>query len=140
MDKPTWGCPDCGSTEIIQHVKLSATRDGTFRPDGNGWEFDASDEYDRDSVEVDDEGEFECSRCGETFNTPARVREGAGIRLALTVRGKAFKPDEHGVEQEIGDNLSATFEIECADETQARRLFETLRLFLEGVVGSARAA
>ena len=140
MDKPTWGCPDCGSTEIIQHVKLSATRDGKFRASGESWEFDTADqEYDRDTIEVDEEGDFECSRCRETFDKPARVREGAGIRLALRVRGEAFEPDEHGVEQAMDDDFSARFEIACADKVLVARLFETLRLFLKGVTETARA-
>jgi predicted RNA-binding Zn-ribbon protein involved in translation (DUF1610 family) len=134
----TWGCPECGSTDIVQHVKLTATRGGKFRSAGNGaWEFDADDEYDRDSIDVDDEGEFECEDCGEEFDKPARVRQG-GIRLALRVQGEAFKPDDKGVEQEIEDDLSARFEIECADEAEAKRLFAMFRMFVGSVAGSAK--
>jgi hypothetical protein len=136
MDKPTWGCPDCGSTDIVQHGKLDATREGAFRPDGNGWAFESKDEYDRESVEVSDEGEFECSTCGETFDKPSRVRQGAAIRLALKVSGAAFQPDENGVEQAMDDDYCAKFEVTCADKEQVRRLFETLRLFVKSVADS----
>ncbi len=138
MDKPKWGCPECGSTEVRQHVKLSATREGKFRPSGDGWEFDPDDEYDRDSVDVDDEGEFECESCGGEFERPARVREG-GIRLVVRVGGDMFKPNERGVEEEMDDTFSAGFDVECADPEQGKRLFETLRLFLKGVAESAGA-
>jgi predicted RNA-binding Zn-ribbon protein involved in translation (DUF1610 family) len=140
MDKPTWGCPECGATDIVQHVKLDATREGTFRPDGNGWAFECNDEYDRESVEVSDEGEFECSSCGEAFERPSRVRQGTGIRLALKVSGAAFLPDENGVEQAMDDDFSSRFEVACADKEQVTRLFETLRLFLKGVSDAARGA
>lgn len=134
MDKPIWGCPDCGSPEIVQHVKLTATREGKFRASGESWEFEtAGDDFDRDSIDVDDEGEFECSACGETFDKPSRVRSDTGIRLALRVRGEAFRPDEHGVEQALEDDFDARFDVVCADKEQVGRLFEMLRLFLRSV-------
>jgi hypothetical protein len=139
MDKPKWGCPSCGSADIIQHVMMDATRRGTFRELNGGWAFDGEDEVDRDSLDLSDEGDFECEDCGATFEKPARIREEPGIRLALRVHGEAFQPGDHGVEQELEDDLSARFEVVCDDKEQVQRLFDTLRLFLEGVVGSTHA-
>jgi len=139
MDKPNWGCPECGSTDIIQHVTMDATRRGRFRELNGGWAFDGEEEVDRDSLDLSDEGEFECQDCSATFDKPARVRQGGGIRLALKVSGTAFRLDDKGVERELDDDFCARFEIICADQEQVVRLFDTLRLFLEGVVGSAQA-
>jgi hypothetical protein len=137
VDKPTWGCPDCGSADLMQHVKLDATREGRFRATGDGWAFESDDDYDRESVEVSDEGEFECDRCGKTFEKPARVREGTGIRLALRISGAAVQADENRVEQELEDDFSARFEVIVADKAQVQSLFETLRLFVKGISQSA---
>lgn len=137
MDKPTWGCPGCGSADLMQHVKLDATREGRFRATADGWTFETDDEFDNDTIKLTSEGEYECMRCGETFDKPARVRQGTGIRLALKVSGAAFQPDENGVEQELDDDFSARFEVIVADKAQVQSLFETLRLFVKGISQSA---
>jgi hypothetical protein len=139
MEKPTWGCPECGSDEVFQHVTMEATRGGTFRQQNGSWTFDGEEEVDRDSLDLADEGEFECGSCGETFKQPSRVRHDDGIRVALKVTGTAYRPDDNGVEQELDDDLCARVEVVCTDREQAKRLFETLRLFLQGVVGTAQA-
>jgi hypothetical protein len=137
MDKPTWGCPECGSADVVQHVTLTATRPGEFVARDDRWEFDEGD-VDRDTLDVSDEGKFECNTCGEEFDSPSRVNRQTGIRLALRIRGSAFEPDEHGVEQELDDDLTAKFEVMCEDKEQAKRLFETLRLFV-GSLATATA-
>ena len=136
MERPKWGCPECGGLEVIQHVTMDATRTGRFRELNGSWTFDGEDEVDRDSLDLSDEGEFECEACGETFEKPARIREQPGIRVELSVSGDMFEPGDHGVEQEIDDGFSARFEVECVDKEQAARLFETLRLFVRSVAGS----
>ena len=139
MEKPKWGCPECGSPDVTQHVTMDATRGGRFRELNGSWTFDGEDEVDRDSLDVSDEGEFECEDCGATFQKPARIREEPGIRVTFELSGDAYRPGEHGIEKELYLDLGARFELLCADEEQVRRLFETLRLFLEGVVGAAQA-
>ncbi len=139
MEKPKWGCPDCASTEVIQHVTMDATRSGRFRELNGSWAFDGEDEVDRDSLDLSDEGEFECSDCGADFEKPARIREEPGIRVTFEVSGEAYESGEHGIEKELDLDLGARFEVLCKDEEQVRRLFETLRLFLKGVTESAQA-
>lgn len=136
MDKVTWGCPACGSGDVVQHVKLSATREGRFRGYGNGWEFSSDSEFDTNSAEVDEEGDFECGSCEETFDKPVRLRQGNTIRLALRISASAFRPNANGVEAELEDDFSARFDTECVDEAQAKHLFEALRLFLKGIAAS----
>ncbi|MBI5500817.1 MAG: hypothetical protein HY907_11285 [Deltaproteobacteria bacterium] len=103
------------------------------------WTFDGDDDVDRDSLDLSDEGEFECADCGESFERPGRVREEPGIRVTFEVSGAAFELGEHGIEKEIDLDIGARFEVLCADQEQVRRLFETLRLFLKGVAESTGA-
>ena len=139
MDKPKWGCPECGNGEIIQHVTMDATRRGRFRELNGSWTFDGDDEVDRDSLDLSDEGAFECEACSETFERPARIRDEPGIRVTFEVSGAAFEHGEHGVEKELDLDLGARFEVLCADQDQVRRLFDTLRLFIKGVAESSGA-
>ncbi|MBI5486489.1 MAG: hypothetical protein HY905_04075 [Deltaproteobacteria bacterium] len=139
MEKPKWGCPECGSTEVTQHVTMDATRSGRFRELNGSWTFDGEDEVDRDSLDLSDEGEFECADCGATFERPARIREEPGVRVTFKVSGDAYEPGEHGIEKDLDIDLNTRFEVVCADQEQVKRLFETLRLFLEGVAGAAQA-
>jgi hypothetical protein len=139
MEKPKWGCPECGSyPDIIQNVTMDATRHGRFRELNGSWTFDGEDEVDRDSLDLSDEGEFECEGCGETFERPARIREEPGVRVVLAVDGEMFEPGEHGIEHEVDGNLGARFEFLCADKAQAERIVETLRIVLTGAVESVR--
>ena len=139
MEKPRWGCPECASADVTQHVTMDATRSGRFRELNGSWTFDGEAEVDRDSLDLSDEGEFECADCGATFERPARIREEPGIRVTFEVSGDAHEPGEHGVEKDLDIDLNTRFEVLCADQEQVKRLFETLRLFLEGVAGAAQA-
>ena len=139
MERPKWGCPECGSADVTQHVTMDATRSGRFRELNGSWTFDGEDEVDRDSLDLSDEGEFECADCGATFERPARIREEPGIRVTFEVSGDAHEPGEHGVEKDLDLDLSTRFEVLCPDQEQVKRLFETLRLFLKGVTESAQA-
>ncbi|MBN1772542.1 MAG: hypothetical protein JXB32_14830 [Deltaproteobacteria bacterium] len=139
MDKPTWGCPGCGGTDIIQHVAMDATRRGRFRELGGSWTFDGDDDVDRDSLDISDEGEFECCDCGEEFSKPARIRREPGVRVALELTGSMTEPGDNGVEQDLDDDLNLRLEFLCADQAQAKQVVETLRLVLSGAVEAARA-
>jgi uncharacterized Zn finger protein len=139
MDKPRWGCPECGSTDVTQHVTMDATRRGRFRELNGSWTFDGDDEVDRDSLDLSDEGDFECEACGDAFEKPARIRDEPGVRVTIEVSGSAYEPGEHGIEKEVDLDLGARFEVLCGDQDQVRRLFDTLRLFFKGVAETAQA-
>lgn len=134
----TWGCPGCGGTDIIQHVTICATRDGKFRDMHGSWTFDGDDDVARDSLDITDEGEFECQDCGETFEKPVRIRKEPGIRLVIQVMGSAYKPDENGIESEVDADLSTRFETICKDKEMAGQLFNMLKLFIKSSLDTVR--
>ena len=138
MEKPEWGCPACGSTDIIQHVTMDATRQGRFRELNGSWTFDGDDDVDRDSLDISDEGEFECEACGETFDKPARIRHEPGVRVVLELTGTFAEPGENGVEHDLDEDVNLRLEFLCADKAQAKQVVETLRLVLSGAVEAAK--
>jgi hypothetical protein len=115
-------------------------------PNGS-YEFHADHETVKlDEIDDDTSDEvYECDHCGESFDTPGRIREGTDIRVVVKLNVEAYrsgmKKDAPDVEQEVED-LAHTekFEFYCVNGAQAKNVAETLRLMVGGVVNTAKGS
>ena len=128
-----WGCPSCGSTDVVRIVTVKGKQDGRFDKHGRFVERDGS--VRTDDSDVDDELGYECHGCGDTYEKPSRVYDEAGSHVRVSLEIDTFSVAEKGGPE--GDTMYATgysTELVCSSEEQARKMADSIKAAVAAVV------